>query len=117
MKLLLLSVVVALAAANTVHVERLPSILEQSMKDGTWKQKWAEYQLKREIAKVKGESEPQTDIYNVRKHFSVLSVPLSDFLPRQSQHRHSEAELHCCARHRLLGLVGNVDQLERPCAL
>jgi len=55
---------VALAAANTVYVERLPSILEQSMKDGTWKQKWAEYELKREIAKVKGESEPQTDIYN-----------------------------------------------------
>jgi gastricsin len=34
------------------------------MKDGTWAQKWAEYQLKREQAKLKDESEPQTDFYN-----------------------------------------------------
>ena len=73
MKCLVLSFVVSLACGSTVYVERLPSIVEQSMKDGTWKEKWAEYERKREEAKLKGESEPITDLYNVRKSLVSLS--------------------------------------------
>ena len=45
------------------------------MKDGTWKQKWAEYEKKREQAKLKDESEPQHDFYNVHKCAFIRSSP------------------------------------------